>query len=119
MTSPASTATAESILAALQKKENDRKAIRGCAGILLGLFVSPFIFAFGIATLWRWFVVPLGAVEIGMAHAYGLHLLWIMFRPGTKPSVADKDMVDEFVFGVALTGFLLLAGLIARQFMAV
>lgn len=31
--------------------------------------------AFVLATLWTWFIVPLGVVKIGLTHAYGLSLI--------------------------------------------
>jgi hypothetical protein len=46
--------------------------------IVLAFVVMPIgivINAWGYATLWAWFVVPLGAPTLGWAHASGLSLL--------------------------------------------
>lgn len=44
------------------------------ARFVLALPVSVYS-AFVFSTFWRWFAVPLGVPEIGMAHAYGIMLL--------------------------------------------
>ena len=42
---------------------------------LLAAPVLALIHAVVVRTLWSWFAVPLGAPDIGYAHAYGLALL--------------------------------------------
>lgn len=48
------------------------------AGCLTALLTTPLSLGFRawvIATLWAWFVLPLGAPVIGVAHAAGLYCL--------------------------------------------
>jgi uncharacterized membrane protein len=55
--------------------------LRGWAAVLVLTSViavmaaAAFIRGFVIYKMWNWFIVPLGAVEIGILHAYGLSLM--------------------------------------------
>jgi hypothetical protein len=70
---------------------------------------------FTIATLWGWFVVPLGVKAISYANAYGLAILSSVFM-GIRISgeASSKDIV---VKNVILNIFALLFGFITVQFM--
>lgn len=49
--------------------------------------------AYALATLWAWFLVPLGLPVLGLAHAYGIAAfgsLAVTYVPALK----DKDIVD-------------------------
>lgn len=48
--------------------------------------------------LWQWFVVPLGAPKIGMAHAYGLYVLVFtasLFWPTTSADIDEASGVKR------------------------
>lgn len=59
-----------------------------------------------LSDLWKWFVVPLGVVPIGIAHAIGLMQVVGMFKAGLATAkVGDGDApVAEAIAG--LFGFL-------------
>lgn len=44
-------------------------------GFLCLMVIMALIRGFVIYKMWNWFIVPLGAVEIGILHAYGLSLM--------------------------------------------
>ena len=71
---------------------------------------SLFIRALVLVDLWKWFVIPLGAPTIGLAHALGLSLIleWC-----TKSSKADgRTTVDTIVDGTILSLFVWVFGAI-------
>lgn len=53
-------------------KASPNDQIGGCAVVLLGLPVVIVLRGLVLATLWAWFVAPLGAPALGWAHASGL-----------------------------------------------
>jgi hypothetical protein len=52
---------------------------------------SVVIYAWSYATLWAWFVVPLGMPVIGWAHASGLSLLVHLVTLKREPEETEKD----------------------------
>ncbi len=61
------------------QKRLTAKQEESCSAILFATALLPVIFlgnAYAIVALWRWFVVPLGPPAIGMAHAFGLTVLF-------------------------------------------
>ncbi len=44
-----------------------------------------------VATMWRWFVMPLGLHAISTAHAFGLVVLLRLIAPETPPCAREKD----------------------------
>lgn len=63
---------------------------------LVVLAAAPFgmLFrAYALATLWRWFVVPLGLPTLGLAHAYGVAALGSL-AVTYVPAFKDKDVID-------------------------
>ena len=59
---------------------------------------SVLVSAWAIATLWIWFLVPLGLPVIGYAHALGINLMMTVFTQdfNTKSEESD-DKVKKFV----------------------
>jgi hypothetical protein len=55
--------------------------------------VAMFLRAFALATLWRWFAVPLGLPAIGWAHAYGFGLL-VNLAAASAKAIKDRDIAD-------------------------
>lgn len=73
-------------------------------------------YAFVLTTLWAWFVVPLGVVNIGMAHAYGLSLIPTTIL-GTRGLYAPQEKKTESVVaGILYPAVTLLFGWIALSF---
>ena len=62
-------------------KEEPTEVAIGCGMIFVMLPLSILLRAFVLVQLWHWFVVPLGVVSIGMAHAYGLAALVSLLNP--------------------------------------
>lgn len=56
------------------------KFVAGCALAFLALPALILLHAFTAKTLWGWFIVPLGAPAVGMAHAYGISMFVTLFR---------------------------------------
>jgi hypothetical protein len=56
--------------------------------VFLTTIPSGILRGYVFATLWSWFVVPLGAPAMGLAHAYGLGCLVTM---ATLPARLPKD----------------------------
>lgn len=66
---------------------------KGCLGLLsipFFLLLGTLAYAWAAQTLWAWFVVPLGAPAISLAHAYGLcALLWMLTNHSTEQKKTD------------------------------
>lgn len=58
--------------------------------ILMIALPATIIRAWSIATLWSWFIVPLGFPVIGMLHAYGLSLFVSIFQ-----GLSDEPDLDK------------------------
>jgi len=82
--------------------------------ILVGL-----LRAYALYQLWSWFVVPLGAPKIGMAHAYGLSLVGALSSSGIiyKKQTEEEELGQKALM-VAIPLFSLGLGYIAHLFMA-
>lgn len=60
--------------------------------ILLALDIPIVIFrGFILAKLWGWFIVPLGVMQIGIAHAIGLSILISVFTWKNEKTPKDDD----------------------------
>ena len=69
--------------------------------------------------LWRWFIVPLGVKQIGVAWAYGIWVTVALFRmsaskKSNEDSMGPTQTLLAHAFGAA---FFLLVGWIAHKFM--
>ena len=91
------------------------------AGDAIGLFLffPALLFeAFVVMTMWRWFVVPLGAPALGMAMAYGVSLT-VAFVVKSPHAVRKDDgllnlMGRQIGWSVACLTFGYLAHLVAK-----
>lgn len=73
--------------------------------------------AWVIATLWAWFIVPLGVTKIGIAHAYGISTL-ITAVIGVRGLYAPEDKRQEALVASFLMPIIaLFFGWIALGFM--
>jgi hypothetical protein len=68
--------------------EQEEKVV-GLVGGLLAAPVSIVTNAVVAATIWGWFVVPLGVPAIGYAHAYGLCVVAWTFTYPFKPTASE------------------------------
>lgn len=89
--------------------------------LLLVLALPLYIFMNGVALslYWSWFVVPLGAPEIGLLHAYALLVLVNAYVHGYAPD--EKLNEIQFIARLVVTSiarplFLLLIGHVIRSF---
>lgn len=92
------------------------KAVVFTAGALglIAIAVGLALFnAVVLQVMWGWFVVPMGAPAIGLAHAYGLTLLLTLFRRFPDKSEDLSWVTKRIVANL----FALLLGWIAQGFM--
>lgn len=76
--------------------------------------------SFTVQTLWGWFIVPLGAKAIGMAHAYGLMVIamYLKFKNiKREKKVDDYSFAEKCFCGIGFMGMTLLIGYITTLFM--
>lgn len=84
--------------------------------IILGFIViiplTSIYYGWAISTLWNWFIVPLGVMEIGTAHAIGISCLLGLFL-STKANQPDKNLymtiglspVIAVIYGAIIKGW--------------
>lgn len=83
--------------------------------------IAILVGGFAVSTMWGWFIVPLGAPAMSLAHGYGLTLFVSLF---TQPLFIQSHVKDDPEFttnmkvalSVIMNGVLLLVGLITVQF---
>ncbi|MBK3780216.1 hypothetical protein G3A43_08090 [Paraburkholderia aspalathi] len=68
-----------------------------------------------ISVMWRWFIVPFGAPEIGVAWAIGLTAVATMFCDTTTGK--DESFIVAIAHDVLKAGLMLLVAYIAHRFM--
>lgn len=86
------------------------------------VIVNTFLMMFMISTLWGWFVVPLGVVEIGMAQAFGISLMITYFQVRNPRLIKPEFMVERtftqrFSTNLGMTLTALILGYITSLFM--
>lgn len=95
------------------------KFLSGVVGLVVLCFTLILFSAFTVSTLWGWFLVPLGVQSIGLAHAYGVTLLFSILM-GTR-GLGEKSGLDAglstMTMGVVLNVLALLFGFIAFTLM--
>lgn len=84
-------------------KDDDGGAIGGIL-ILVLLPFTMLLRAFVMTQLWSWFVVPLGVMTIGLAHAYGLTIIIALFTMALKSSLDDEKGMAYKVFKFMFEG---------------
>jgi hypothetical protein len=85
--------------------------------ILSLLLVLPWLAYYGwaLATLWEWFVIPLGAPHIGWAQFVGLTLFLAVLR--NRRTVRGKWKTEEVLGSLAFPAVAVLLGILLRGFM--
>ena len=84
--------------------ETALRAVLGLGILILLLGFEAILFV----SLWKWFVVPLGVVEISLAWALGLNCLVSIFKYDYSKAKADYDFYDvvftKMIFLVLILG---------------
>lgn len=79
------------------------------AGCLILVLALPFTIAvrgWALASLWLWFVVPLGVPNISTVHAYGLSVLISLFGSSfAKPESTQVKSRESVIIGHLITAF--------------
>lgn len=83
--------------------------------------IAILVGGFAVSTMWGWFIVPLGAPAMSLAHGYGLTLFVSLF---TQPLLIQSQVKDDPAFttnmkvalSVIMSGVTLLVGLVTVQF---
>jgi uncharacterized membrane protein len=68
-----------------------------------------------LSVLWKWFIVPLGVIEIGIFHAIGFSLLvtYLVFQMPSREISWGETIITSFVISLVV----LLFGFIFHLFM--
>lgn len=85
-------------------------------GYIVVLALAALISAFTLQTMWTWFIVPLGVMSIGYAHAWGVGLLLhlIVWDDGGKKY---DTLIEAFSAKLAANFIVLVFGFIAHSLM--
>lgn len=91
--------------------------------LVLGILTAGLLFAvynaWVLTVLWTWFIVPLGAKALTIAHAYGLTLVAGLFmgQRGIKQNNTKEDWVSSIITWILIPLTALFFGWIAVGFM--
>jgi len=87
----------------------------GLVWSVVGIFVS----ALATATMWRWFLVPLGVSAIGYAHACGFTLIakLLTITPTWHHTEDEHPALTSFVYCVVAPVLVLALAWIAKMVM--
>lgn len=93
------------------------KFLVGIVLFVLAVVVDGFVLTY----LWGWFLVPLGLVQIGMAHAIGVSILVSYLTHQTNNSDDNDDASKTFwtmiITSFCKSGLVMLMGYVAHSFM--
>ena len=83
--------------------------------------IAILVGGFAVSTMWGWFIVPLGAPAMSLAHGYGLSLFVSLFTQSLAIQSQFKDNPEfttnmKVALCIVMSGVLLLVGLITVQF---
>ncbi|MNQ61249.1 hypothetical protein D3C85_755610 [compost metagenome] len=84
---------------------------------MVALGVIALYHAFVLSTLWAWFVVPLGAIKISLAHAYGLSLIPAVLLGSRGIHAPAEQKKQNIATALLIPAFALFFGWIALGFM--
>lgn len=77
-----------------------------------GIIWSGFV----IKILWIWFMVPLGLIEISLAHAIGIDII-ITFMVSHSVDIKNKTTTELISKMISKPALMLFMGFIAKSFM--
>lgn len=86
-------------------------------GAITLFILMVLLHAFTVSQLWAWFIVPLGAQAISMAHAYGIGIIITYFKQNIVKKEQNDNIGELMVNGVLFTGMTLLLGWLTTLFM--
>lgn len=89
--------------------------VMGVLGIVALVAPMALLNGWAIATLWGWFVVPLGVKVISFAHAFGLSLIVSVMT--TRGVQGEDSFKSKLVKAIMLPIVAVLFGWISVQFM--
>jgi hypothetical protein len=92
-----------------------KKLIAALVAFAAILVAAPWA-AYVLTVVWGWFVVPLGAPAIGKAHAYGLMVVFGMFR-NREPECEEESLTTSIGIALLAPALTLLIGYIAHRLM--
>jgi glucan phosphoethanolaminetransferase (alkaline phosphatase superfamily) len=62
------------------------------------LLVASLLYeCFILSLLWKWFIVPLGVIEINMAHVLGIYILFYIFKGGDCNLESTDDYLNNYL----------------------
>lgn len=70
---------------------------------------------FVLTIMWKWFIVPLGVVDIGFFHAIGIAMTISIFTQQAQKE--EIDMANAFLSSFALSVIALIFGFIFQLFL--
>jgi len=95
----------------------------GVANVIARLTVVPFLIlarAYVLASLWTWFLVPLGVMRVGVSHAYGVSIIAsLLVFDGSITRDTDRGLGENISNSLLFSGAFLGFGWIAHYFMGV
>ena len=86
----------------------------GCFAVAVLTLIAA---AFTLSTLWGWFIVPLGAPAIGIAHAAGISVLLTYLKMRQVKAKDERDFLSKVTDAYGRMIGVLLLGYIIKLFM--
>ena len=86
-------------------------------GFVAIIIAAAFIRGYVIYRMWNWFIVPLGAVEIGVLHAYGLSLMVGIVFSFVQQKGANKNVLTSIAELFLNNAFVLFIGWLVHHWM--
>ena len=85
--------------------------------VILLMIPLSILYAFVLSVFWGWFLVPLGVIDIGPAHAYGLSTMVTMVTYRRDLETKDQSMLEVFLAHAVKVAIFFLIGWVAHQIM--
>lgn len=74
--------------------------------LLIIILSAPFLWmlrALAMVDLWLWFIVPLGVVEVSMAHMYGITLVGTLVSGISTSPKSDRGALETILMSVLVS----------------
>ena len=96
-------------------KDDEKTVFLAGAFVVVFVVLTFLLNVWTLACLWKWFAVPLGAPEIGLAHAFGLMLLSWFFQKeaiyNSAIAASTSNGKEHYVMVASTFGSLMLLGM--------
>lgn len=86
-------------------------------GFVVVAILTVLAAAFTLSTLWGWFIVPLGAPAIGLAHAAGISVMLTYLKMRQVKQKDERPFLDKVSDAYGRMIVVLLLGYIIKLFM--